>query len=168
MSDLNFENAEGAETRTKKLQILSDKHNDSGMLCMVSSGGSMDLTTAYQIIDAGGVISIDEKKNLFDYNSSTKQMMIYEDGYYSIRVNGSMEIPANAEVSITLYKNGTQYNPFADVIINGLGTNKPLTATLIMSLKLKENDVLDIRAKADTSTTVTFLGNNSTFEKKIF
>lgn len=168
MSEFIFENAEGAETRTNKLNVLAEKHNTSGVLCMKNTGGSMALTTTYKIVDVGGVVVIDESKNLFEYNKSSKQMKIKEAGYYLVSLHGSANVPTNTELSISLFRNGVQESSFDDVVVNGLGVFKPITAGILMMIELQEDDILDIRAKVDTPATVEFLGNNSIFEKRTY
>lgn len=65
-----FENAEGAETRSKKLNILARKHNETAIQTMQNAGWSINATTVYQAIDAGGVVKIDFTHGEFGYRQN--------------------------------------------------------------------------------------------------
>ena len=122
---LVFENAEGAETRTKKLQILADKHNRSGLQVLVHDGWVQNLTTSFKLIDVGGTTRIDKTNGDFYYDSQTKRLIINEGGIYTFTVGMALAFPSPIELEATIFVNGTDWSPLAHPTAQGRGNTKP-------------------------------------------
>lgn len=168
MEKILFSNTMGSEGREKELNKLARIANESGLLTMVSSGGSIALTTEYQKINVGGEVAIDETKNMYEYNQTLQRLEVKQSGYYSIRLCGSVEFPGSVELELSCFINGVEYSPDAHPQQAGRGGGKPTMINVITTIPLIAGDYMEMMAKVDSATTLTMNGNNLSIEKKVF
>ena len=135
---------------------------------MTSSGGSLALTTTYQKIAVGGTIAIDETSGMYSYNNTLHRLEIAKDGYYSIRLCGSVELANSLELELSCFINGVEYSPDAHPQVQGRGADKPVMISVVTTVPLKAGDYMEMMAKTDSATTLTMNGNNLSIEKKVY
>jgi len=147
---------------------LNNTITRKGMLTMVQSAGTKELTTVYQKMSFGGVKVIQEQNGHFDHDDVTSRLNVVTTGIYSLGICGSVEFPVNSELELSCFINGVEYSPDAHPILQGQGAGKPLQIIVNVTLPLTAGDYVEMYAKMDAPATLTMNGNNTSIEKKVF
>jgi len=111
-------------------------------------------------------LQLDNSNGHIIYDFLTNKATIKTDGLYRFNVFGGAQIPQNVLVTFAWYVNNAPVAVSSPVEYIGAG-NTPIHLIGGMLLELNVNDVLEIRAKADSlNTDVTIVAAQFTLEKK--
>lgn len=162
MTEFNFENAEGAETRTRKLdrlQFETDNRLDAieglplANLGMVATPPvtQTTLTTYTKVTVMDTVLAT---RGLITANIATDNITVNVNGFYEINPSINVASAGSTELVFALFIDGVKSGQ--EVFLQGLGTSKPIFAGGTHFMELLAGQVLDIRLKSATSATASF------------
>jgi hypothetical protein len=165
MTEFNFENAEGAETRTRKLEILKDELElDDTRLDIIEGAPLVHLemfatppvsqvaNTSYSKVTVMDTINV--TRGVITASAITDNVTIGVTGIYQISINVNIASAGSTELVFSMFVDGVQHG--AEVYLQGQGTTKPAFVGGTYFIEFTTGQTIDIRFKSNTNTTAYF------------
>lgn len=162
MTEFNFENAEGAETRTRKLDRL--QFETDNRLDVLESNPIVNLgmfaippvtqttNTSYAKVTVMDTVVV--TRGLITASATTDNITIGLSGFYEINPSINVASIASTELVFALFIDGVKSGQ--EVFLQGLGTSKPVFAGGTHFMQMNAGQVLDMRIKSTSSATASF------------
>jgi len=156
----NFENAEGAETRTRKLNEL--KASVDVMVAPVSplvnlsmvATPPVDQATIATFTKVTVMDTIAVTRGTISASATTDNVTIGVAGIYEIAPSVNVASPTSSELVFTLFVDGVQSGE--EVYLQGQGATKPAFVGGVHFATLTAGQVIDLRVKSATSALASF------------